>query len=265
MISLIYKIYGDINPIRKALTVDAPAAAAKGGSEAGKLMGAQFKSAILRYVGAGAVLGLVTQLASKAAETLKGAQKAGLDVEAYQELQKAVEQTGLSMEELLEKAKLVPKEFEEMMRSIRAQGGIISKGDVENLNEVNDMMTSIKSGALAFFASIWQGLKFMRFGMSMGTAGNVKDADLFGQLPAAGAGPLSPAAAFNDALKRRQAGAENMASDLGAAAGFVAMGLGIGRETAERAGLVSKAGSAKTIDDVVKAIQDVDKTLKKEL
>jgi|GEM_PF-6057532 len=271
MISLIYKIMGDINPLKTALTKDAPAAAAKGGSETGKFFGAQFKGAVLKYIGAGAILGTITKLASDAARIVKDAAQANVGVEAVQELQKAAEKTGLSLDELKEKAMAAPKEFAALMKSIREAGGILSKEDVENFAKLDEMMSRIKSKAASFFVSLYKAGEFINWGRDMGPRGTPEMERVFRQRqglpPDEGEeGAKTPAQVFRDAVARREAGRKALAEDLKSVAGLVQFGLGVGKETATGAGLISKsAGGAKSIDDVVKAIQDVDKTLKKEL
>jgi hypothetical protein len=262
MISLIYKIMGDVNPFKQAVTKEAPAAAAKGGSEAGKFFGAQFKGAILKYIGAGAILATITKLAADAAQIVKDATQADLGVEAFQEMRKAAELTGLSIDELKKKAIEAPKEFAALMKSIRETGGILKKEDVENFAKLDEIMSRVKSKAASFLVSIWRALEFLNFGRNMGPTGTKEmdrvSRELRGLPPdEGGESARTPAQKFKDALKAREEGRKNLASDLGNAASLITMGLGVSQETARKAGLVPKSKEgAKTIDDLIKAIEE---------
>lgn len=159
MISLLYKIMGDINPLKQAVTKDAPNAAAKGGAEMGKVMGQQFKGAILKYMGLSAILSTITQFAADAAKILQDSLKANLDPETFQILTKASQETGKSIEELQEMMKLFPKEYAAMADAIRAKGGIIPTEQLENLAQVNKAMDEMKGGLAQLVSLLWSAAK----------------------------------------------------------------------------------------------------------
>lgn len=262
MISLIYKIGGDVNPFKQAVTKDVPAAAAQGGSEAGKFFGQQMKSAVLRYIGAGAILSLLTKVAQDAVTTIRDATKEGLGIEALQEYRLAAEATGKSIAEIRKQALLAPGPFAEMMESFRKSGLIIKEADVRNLAEAAEAWTRIKLAAVAVFAGIASIAKWINMLSPAGiTTGGV--GTWFGGGPSA---QTSAGEKFSNAVRAQMERREAMASAIPAIGGLVALGLGVGSETARNAGLVSAGNrGTKTVDDVVKAIQDVDETIKKGL
>lgn len=163
MISLLFKILADASPWRKTVNEELPKDAKKAGkdagSAAGKEFGAQMKSAVMSYLGAGAILGALRTQATKATEILRDAQQSGLDPQGFQELTKASEETGKSIEELQRLARELPKDFDAMMKGIRERGGFFTQEDLESLREVKNAMDEASNSAGKLFAYIWNGSK----------------------------------------------------------------------------------------------------------
>jgi DNA-binding ferritin-like protein len=159
MISLLFKIFADAAPWRKTVTQDLPKDAKAAGSAAGKEFGAQMKAAVVSYIGAGAILGVLKTQATKAAEIIREAGQSGLGVEAFQELKKASEATGLSIEQIQKMARELPADFEAMMEPIRKNGGIISEADAQSLAQVKAAMDEATNSAGKLFATLWEGGK----------------------------------------------------------------------------------------------------------
>lgn len=163
MISLLFKILADASPWRKVVNEQLPKDAKKAGAEAGhgagKEFGNQMKSAVMSYLGAGAILGALRTQATKATEILRDAQQAGLDPQGFQELTKASEETGKSIEELQRLARELPEDFDAMMKGIRERGGFFTQEDLENLNQVKAAMDEASNSAGKLFANLWNGAK----------------------------------------------------------------------------------------------------------
>lgn len=159
MISLVYKIFGDNSPFRKTVTKDMPADAQKGGDESGKMFASQFKAGIMKYIGIGALTGVITNLVKESAAIMEGAIKESLDPETFQILTKASEQSGKSLQELRELMKEFPREYAAMSEAIRQQGGIISNQDVENLAQIERSMREIKGFFGSIVSGAWRGMK----------------------------------------------------------------------------------------------------------
>src|SRR6187399_3262222 len=85
--------------------------ASKAAGQLSKDFGQQFKSGVLRFVGAGAIISVVQHQMRQAMEITKGSVKSGLSVEAFQELTKGAELLGVSMEELRELAPQLGEPF----------------------------------------------------------------------------------------------------------------------------------------------------------
>lgn len=168
MISLMFKILADAAPWRKTVTQDLPKDAKKAGSEAGKEFGQQMKSAIMSYIGAGAVLGALKDQATKAAEIMKEAAASRLGVEAFQELKAASDATGMSMEEIQKLAQQLPAEFEAMMKPIRESGKILSSEQIQELAQIKDVMIDAASAAGRLFSFVWKTGKVIASTVSAG-------------------------------------------------------------------------------------------------
>lgn len=163
MISLVFKILADAAGWRKTvneeLPKDAKRAGAAAGHGAGKEFGNQMKSAVMSYLGAGAILGALRTQATKATEILRDAQQAGLDPQGFQELTKASEETGKSIEELQRLARELPEDFDAMMKGIRERGGFFTEDDLQSLREVKTAMDEASNSAGKLFAYLWNGSK----------------------------------------------------------------------------------------------------------
>lgn len=136
MLQLIYKIGGDINPLKKSLA-HAPTEAAKAGKEAGsafgKELGAQAKGALMSFIGAGAIVGMFRQAMEQARNIAKQGEKTGLGSLETQALNRASERTGLTPDELLARGRANPAAFAKLMSGIEAQGGFLGEGQVSAL------------------------------------------------------------------------------------------------------------------------------------
>jgi hypothetical protein len=175
MLSLLYKIAGDISPMRRALGDVAKeaevtgkkagaalssgikaGAGGGGGARGGAFNRDQMRSVLTRYLGAGAIIGTANLATSESAETLKGAAEAGLSPEAFQELKKAADATGLSIDELKKSASEFPVEFAKLMSSIRGGLDIVDDKTVRQLAQLD----KVKGTGWSMFKSIgWQAAK----------------------------------------------------------------------------------------------------------
>jgi hypothetical protein len=150
MISLLFKILADAAGFNKVIKTDLPATAKEGGkkagkeggSEFGKEFGSQVKGAVMSMIGAGAILGAVKSQIQNAAKLTKEAAREGIPVEAMQELQRAAEATGSSIESLRDAAPEVASEFMALIEAIKASGGII---DAETVKRLSDLEKDLKS------------------------------------------------------------------------------------------------------------------------
>jgi len=139
MIGLLFKIGGDSSPFR-AEVEKTKNAAKSGGNVVGKLFGEQFKSAVMSFLGAGAVIASIRNAIGTAIKIKDGAFKLGVDAEAFQELEKAALALGMTVEELRDASPSVGKEFVDLMGVIRQKGGIISDEDVQVLQNLSDAL-----------------------------------------------------------------------------------------------------------------------------
>jgi hypothetical protein len=142
-----FEISGDSTPLAKAITEamkSGQAIAKKGGevagSKFGKEFGSQVKNAVMNVLGAGAIIGAFRSQITNAARLTQEAVRNGLGVEAWQELQRAAELVGMTVEELREAAPQVGEEFTAMMNAIRQGGGILDAQTVETLALAGDSL-----------------------------------------------------------------------------------------------------------------------------
>ena len=176
MFRLIFRILADATGFNRTLKTEMPATAKQGGKlagkaagdEVGKQVGAQIKAGIMRYLGAGALLGAVKKFSEEASEIVKGAMAAGLSTDAYQELQAAMKQTGLSMEELQKSAALAPAEFTRLMETIRANGGIIPQDAIDGLRKTKELMDGMKADSMAGIFKVLDALRQAWYGLHAG-------------------------------------------------------------------------------------------------
>lgn len=139
MLSLVIKLLGDQSPFRKA-TEDAKKTAAKGGSDVGKEFANQFKSGMMRFLSAGAIISALQKAMADAVRIEGGALRMDISPEAFQELSKAAEMLGMSVDELKQMAPEAAAEFEALMQSIRENGGILDAETVALLSDTSDAM-----------------------------------------------------------------------------------------------------------------------------
>ncbi len=188
MVGLLFKIMGDMSPFRKAMA-DTKKEAHAGGDTVGKAFGQQFKAGMMRFVGAGAIISTFVKAAKDALQIDAGAIKLNVSPEAFQELTKAAEMLGMSVEELRLVAPEAAAEFETLIARIREGGGILDSQTVEMMADTADafdeLWTKIQPG-LGFIAKslgwiIGQGQKWLTVasGSAMDIAGRVTgDKDL---------------------------------------------------------------------------------------
>jgi hypothetical protein len=128
-----------------ALSSGIKAGAGGGGGARGGIINRDVRSLLTRTLGAGAVIGVARKATSESAETLKGAAEAGLSPEAFQELKKAADATGLSIDELKKSASEFPVEFAKLMSSIRGGLDIVSDKTVRQLAQIDREMDTVWS------------------------------------------------------------------------------------------------------------------------
>jgi len=164
MISLLFKILANASPWRKVVTQDMPKDAKKAGKEAGhgagKEFGQQMKSAVMSYLGAGAVLGALRSQATRATEILRDAASQDLGTVAFQELELAAKASGMAIKDIQEMALQLPAQFEAMMKPIRENGGILGEDQVKELAQIKQVMDEASNAAAKFFSIIWKTGKF---------------------------------------------------------------------------------------------------------
>jgi len=134
MVNLLWRFIGDLNPLKKSFN-ESERAAEKSGSAAGKAFGGQFKSAVMRFIGAGAVISQVQKLMQESVRIQGEAMREGLGVEQMQELQRAAELTGMTIEELRKAAPEIAGPFTDMMNAIRESGGFLDAATVNQLSD----------------------------------------------------------------------------------------------------------------------------------
>lgn len=248
MFKLIFRILADATGFNRTLKTDLPVVAKESGNKAGKaagdemskVMGAQLKAGIMRYLGAGALLSVATKAVMDAATMMADAVKLGLDPEAYQELTKAIAMTGLTMDELRKKAVETPEAFAKLMETVRAQGGILPKETIEQLVQAKVAMDELReatSKATGYIATkllqAWYGMQ-AGFGAALETAGGIGSYGVGTDNPLSRWGQMysntarnaaermngipqlesgAPGPAFLEASKREQAAKDKLKSD----------------------------------------------------
>lgn len=156
MPSLTYTFRGDTSPLRQASQKLGPMFR-EAGKVAGKEFGNQFKSLAMSFIGLSAIKSTLQKVVQDALRIDQGALASGLGVEAFQELEKAAQLTGLSVEELRKVAPEAAAEFTRLMDTVRESGGILSKETVDQLANAADMFAQafskiapVLGGLLAF-------------------------------------------------------------------------------------------------------------------
>lgn len=183
MLGLKINIGGDSSQLRSELN-RAKKDSTSGGVAAGKAFADQFKAGMMRFLGAGALISALQKAAQQALQIQAGSVKMDLSPEAFQELTKAAELLGMSVEELQTAAPTVAKEFESLMESIREGGGILDSETVATLADTADAMERLwgqMQPALGFFVKsaswlIGQGQRVAETytGLGMAAYGSVK-------------------------------------------------------------------------------------------
>lgn len=172
MISLLFKILADATGWRKVVTQDMPKDAKKAGKDAGKAAGSEFgqqmKSALMSYIGAGAILGVFNQQITKARETMTGAADAGASIEGFQVLQKMMEATGKSLEDLQKLAKDSPEAFKALADAAEQLGGIVPEADIKRLAEAKIKIGEFTSGVAQGFAFLTDTIRQAWYGLNAG-------------------------------------------------------------------------------------------------
>lgn len=156
MASITYTFRGDTSPLKQASQKLGPMFR-DAGKAAGKEFGSQFKSLAMSFIGLSALKSTLQKVVQDALRIDQGALAAGLGVEAFQELEKAAQLTGLSVEELRKVAPEAAAEFARLMDAVRESGGILSKETVDQLANAADMFAQafakiapVLGGLLAF-------------------------------------------------------------------------------------------------------------------
>ncbi len=178
MLSLIYKIGGDTNPLKKSLA-GVPSEAGKAGKEAGsqfgKEMGSQAKGVLMSFIGGGAIVAIFRKELENAKAIAKEQGKTGLGSKEVQVLQRISERTGLSSEDILARGKANPKAFETLIRATEAEGGFQSEGqvksNVERANTFNRFGRAIGGAATGFGELVVGGLNAAAGKTAAGVAG----------------------------------------------------------------------------------------------
>lgn len=186
MLSLIWKIGADTNPFRKAIK-EVPEEAKKAGKEAGgafgKELGQQAKSALMQFVGAGAILGIFRKAFDEAGKIAQEQAKTGLGSREVQVLARASERTGLSQEEIVQRGKANPQAFANLIKSIESEGGFLTDENIASLNRGRNAAEGFKRGASQVASSALdygaKGLEALTYGAFAGAGSG---AGLLGRL-----------------------------------------------------------------------------------
>ena len=174
MISLLYRILGDASPLKR--TLDGTGKDAReAGSNAGKYFGQQFKSQVLRFVGIGAVVGQVNKMMSEATRIRAEAAKEGIGVEGFQELTRAAELTGMTIDELRKAAPEISQPLSDLMAAIRESGGILDKDTVESLSAAAAELKSFTRDLAPIVSSLVSGLTWLKSVTSAGVQKTIGD------------------------------------------------------------------------------------------
>lgn len=160
MFYLSAKISGDATPIIDSFK-KVEKAAKSSGTSAGQHFGNEFKSTMLRFIGAGAIISQVNRLVQQAVQIEAGAMREGLGIEAFQEMQRLAEMTGRSIKELRESGGInseVAEKLASALEAVRASGGILDSSTVQQLAEAayefrqaTRAIAPVLSGALRLF------------------------------------------------------------------------------------------------------------------
>jgi hypothetical protein len=164
---LTWTFRGDNRPLTQAFK-NVGAQASQAGKVAGKELGTQFKSAVMAYIGAGAIIGAARKLMGEAQKLTSDAMKEGVDVEALQELQKAAELTGMTIKDLREAAPDSIEKFTELMDAIQNSGGLLDKDVVEDLQFAADTLEEVTNSFAPILGGLVRGFEFIREGGERG-------------------------------------------------------------------------------------------------
>jgi len=139
-----FNLWGKIRVDGTEAKKDAAKAGQSIAQSMGKEMRQQFKGGIMRFLGAGAVLGFATGQMGRAGEITRGASRMGIGTDAFQELEMLAEKFGISVEEAREMGRTDPLKFVSAMESIRGSKGILDKETVSGLKEASDAVKELK-------------------------------------------------------------------------------------------------------------------------
>jgi hypothetical protein len=159
MIGLLFRIGGDSSPLKKELE-KTKVNAHEAGQVVGKEFATQFKGAIMSFIGAGAIVGFAKKTLQEALRIDKDAMRQGLNVEAFQELERAASAVGMTVEELREAAPMVADSFTKLLASVRESGGIL---DAKTVQQLADAAEQLKSTANLLVPIITEVVKYTNY------------------------------------------------------------------------------------------------------
>ena len=174
MVNLLWRFIGDLNPLKKSFN-ESERAAEKSGSAAGKAFGGQFKSAVMRFIGAGAVISQVQKLMQESVRIQGEAMREGLGVEQMQELQRAAELTGMTIEELRKAAPEIAGPFTDMMNAIRESGGFLDAATVNQLSDAAFTLRGFVRDLAPLVGGLMRGLNWIVNTTKSGAASASRD------------------------------------------------------------------------------------------
>lgn len=123
----------------------------------------------MSFIGLGAIKSTIQKVVQDALRIDQETLKSGLGIEAFQELEKAAQMTGLSVKELQESAPKAAAEFTRMMEAIRAGGGIIDEQTVEQLAEVADHWQKLVANLAPGVGKVLEALNWIHGKLVAGT------------------------------------------------------------------------------------------------
>jgi len=123
------------------------------GQSIGSTVQAQFKGTLLRFLGAGAVIGVVKNIMQQAVQIQRDALKEGISVEAFQELSKGAERLGISVAELRKAAPDIPS-FGRFMELIQSRGGIMDQKTIDAFNRLSDSLVTFTAAVAPYIARV---------------------------------------------------------------------------------------------------------------
>jgi hypothetical protein len=144
MISLLFRFYGDSTPLKQEAE-KAKNEMSKAGVDIGKEFGNQLKGAVMSTVGIGAVVGLFKSAFSEASKAIKGTNLTGGSPGGEIALNRAMEATGMTREQIMEVAAAEPRKFEAMMK--RFETPIPDETIRGSVDALTDLTIAVKNTA----------------------------------------------------------------------------------------------------------------------